>query len=1644
MRKKLFAGVLAACAAVCMTVAGCAAQATQEELDRLQGGVTIENPPHENEYLAGITQDAGMTVDGILDEDVWQDNGTAWTFEHDSSTEDNPVTMTTMSHLGENGLYVAFDVKDTAIYYSSDRRASGNTSVEIYVGAFEATEWDGNSFRVSVVPTGSDSCLTEVRTYRTKTAVYEGADRLNAEWALWEKALIAGCHIEGAGINTSFNEGYSIELFIPWAQLGLSATPEAVQYMTAFYHVESEASDADNVWSKCEPNVSTTALGSWLVAAEDEIGTYTQMADKLLTEADDYMTVDGVFDEDVWDLSGEFVYEVDKPANSVYATVGTTAYFSEKGVYLAVRVRDSEIYATPARAINLNTGLEIWVQAADATCVTADSVELRIDALGSVAKYNGRENNEFASGYFKSLSAVRLLGCEQENGVIASDSATGFDAEIFIPYEELGLTEKPESLAVYPQYVHAEDIENTVKPGSNSDVWSFWQISSQSTAKRDSRNAFARLTDGGYLSELSADDILFNAADLASDGSYSAEMTVERQYAGTLLNCNVTVLPAAVSGAVSATEGVTLTANGSGYTIAFTPAFVSSIDESAAVKIRAGEAELTLTAVYLPVVFDGAVTGEDEYASLPVGFHTIDSNGYEAGATVYTTASGNGVAVAIVMDADYINVQGNAQGNNGGGIEIRMAASPTAETGLWWRIFADGTARTQTDLTQGAPSQARTDAPVGSEVFEVGVVPNDAEDPTKGYNRLTVEFYVPYAAVGAASAEDFYLAIGLFATRKSDNGTLRTVWMDGTCPDPAVPTQEGWLCLADLASAQLTDQSVNAFFGEASFRMNAAFSEYVYFTGVEFTGGGAVIEEEYGTYTYTMSGTGEETLTARCGGSSAKVTFVYTAPPVSFDGVVDAKDGYENIPYTFYAVNSKEMEVTVYVYYDDDGAAIALVMDSPYINYGTAATGNNGGGFELRMANATDAETGLWWRTFADGTVRTNTNLTQGAPSTDRTKTPAGSLAFEVGLVPNDAEDPAKGYKQMTAEFYVPYSAVGATDAEDFFLAVGANATKDDNTSMGVRWMDGSGSTVPAAQNFLTLSAIGAAQPADATVEAPGGRASFKIGSALSPYVYYKGADFGESDVTESAFGEYEYTMSATENETITAVLGKSTVSVTVKWADVAVVYDGAVTGEDAYEGLAYSVKATNRNDMTTEMTVHVLRDVRGVSFALVMEADYINFGTNETGNNGGGVEIRMAASPTAETGLWWRVFADGTARTNTNLTQNAPSQERTETPVGSLAFEVGVVPNDASDLSKGYNRMTVEFYVPYAAVGASDAEDFWFAFGQFATNQGSNTSSWTVWADGTMPDPAVPTQESWFLLSDVAGADLADASVTAYNGAAAFRVGAAFSPYVYYKGVSFTGGEVSEGAYGVYTCTMSAQEPQTLTASLGESTAQIALGYRSVSVPALDGTVGESEYEHSISFSTVGFGNSDSDFATVVVSWTVAADAVYFAFDVTENAAAYTTNTGSGNQGSAGVNFVVSKINLASADYYRAWASGAARTYMNFNGNTFGAPNAYAASLDYMAGSHTIAQGGDRIDNITRYALEWKISYSDYGVSGADELYFLFGWINGGQADRAYGKVSGMSNVTTNTACVLHDFSEYFSIADLLALEAQQAEREA
>ena len=562
MNRKVVAGALAVLCAVCLVAGGCSVKASQEELDRLQGGVTIENPQHEDSYLAQFAQDDDMTLDGALDEEVWKDNPTAYTFAHSMSTADNPITMTTMNYLGENGLYVAFDVKDTAIYYSADRRASGNTSVEIYVAAYAAQEWDGNSFRISVVPT-EDGCVTEMYTYRSKTGVYQGTESLEREWAYWYKAHMAACRIDGAGVNTGMNEGYSVELFVPWASFGLAGAPEAVKYMTAFYHVESAASDADNVWSSCYPSASTNTFNTWLVATNDAVGSNDVMSEILRPAVpDDYMTMDGVFDEDVWHTENAIVYQIDSAQYGVDATVGTTAHLSDKGVYLAVEVRDSKIYATNERAVNLNTGIEVWVQSAAATHLTTDTVQLRIDALGNVTRYRGKASGDnFDLGYFPSVAKTKLLGCEAVNGAVASDTAEGFNVEIFIPWEQLGLSGKQEEIAVFPQYVHTADLENTDK-SSNSVAWSFWCLSGQTPAKNDSQNAYLRLRDGGFEGTLRADGLLFSASDLEADGSYMTEDALVMEYAGNLVNNKLPLLPVPVTEAVSLTDGVTLTAGG--------------------------------------------------------------------------------------------------------------------------------------------------------------------------------------------------------------------------------------------------------------------------------------------------------------------------------------------------------------------------------------------------------------------------------------------------------------------------------------------------------------------------------------------------------------------------------------------------------------------------------------------------------------------------------------------------------------------------------------------------------------------------------------------------------------------------------------------------------------------------------------------------------------------------------------------------------------------------------------------------------------------------------------------------------------------------------------------------------------------------
>ena len=526
MKKKLITGL--SIASLALFLVGCgtsAAEITSSEKDKLNN-FSFNNKEYENAYLSQFEIDDDMMIDGEFTESAWENNGTEWYFDHYMSSTEMPVNMTTMSYYGENGVYIAFSVTDRAIYYSDDRTAAYNSSVEIYITDSTTTEWTGNTFRISVAPTGDNECITEMWTYRPKFGWYTieeqnaetgevlKGEELQAGWRRWYQPHIAACKIRGeGGINSANNEGYDVELFIPYESFALTETPELMQYMTAFNHVETDSTDAARQWTSCYKTAYNNKIGSWLLASNDDIGTFVEMTNKLdatVETTDTAITMDGDLSEDVWADCTPYVQSATRPAEGIDAMLTWKTYFSDEGLYIGTDVLTNDVYAVASRNVKLNTGLEFWVQSVDQETITADTVQLRIDATGNVEKYRINLNNEFIRTYFTSKSVVKLNGCTATNGVVSSSSAEGFSVETFIPWEELGLSAKPEQIAVFPQYAQALDTQTfelgdteaeNAYVSSTSPTFQFFTVDAvtQIAAKEHSQRWFVTFNAADYV-----------------------------------------------------------------------------------------------------------------------------------------------------------------------------------------------------------------------------------------------------------------------------------------------------------------------------------------------------------------------------------------------------------------------------------------------------------------------------------------------------------------------------------------------------------------------------------------------------------------------------------------------------------------------------------------------------------------------------------------------------------------------------------------------------------------------------------------------------------------------------------------------------------------------------------------------------------------------------------------------------------------------------------------------------------------------------------------------------------------------------------------------------------------------------------------
>ena len=163
-------------------------------------------PPYTYSYdsIATIETDDGMTVDGHLDESVYQ-NQRYMTFSQSGVT----VSFTTV--FGEKGLYIGAVADDRYVYYNVPYLMTANTGMEVFVTTSENTVRD--------------------------TTVLELAADTHNQWAGAYAAFIGKSVVRGNAENTGLSDGISSEFFIPWEQLGLTGKPDRVKLMPGYNHV---------------------------------------------------------------------------------------------------------------------------------------------------------------------------------------------------------------------------------------------------------------------------------------------------------------------------------------------------------------------------------------------------------------------------------------------------------------------------------------------------------------------------------------------------------------------------------------------------------------------------------------------------------------------------------------------------------------------------------------------------------------------------------------------------------------------------------------------------------------------------------------------------------------------------------------------------------------------------------------------------------------------------------------------------------------------------------------------------------------------------------------------------------------------------------------------------------------------------------------------------------------------------------------------------------------------------------------------------------------------------------------------------------------------------------------------------------------
>ena len=323
---------------------------------------------------------SSLTIDGNLSESAW-----------DIATDVSNVVIGTANNTVKFGvlwdttyLYVGMKVMDDTLYNDSTY-VHEDDSVEIYI--------DGN---------------------HNHGTTYDNYDRQFVKG--WNDSTLVEQHGKTTGVLHGWapiSGGYSIELAIPWSNLGITPTAGMTLGFSVGYNDDDNGGDRDGqaIWRGTADNwMNTSALGDIVLGADPNIITVPYTSTNL--------TVDGNVSEGAWDIATDVSKTVIGTTNNTtrFGVLWDTTY-----LYVGMEVLDDNLYN-------------------DSTYVHEDdSVEVYIDGDHNHGTIYDNYDRQFVKGWNDS-ALVEQHG--KTTGVLHGWAPIpgGYSIELAIPWSNLGIT----------------------------------------------------------------------------------------------------------------------------------------------------------------------------------------------------------------------------------------------------------------------------------------------------------------------------------------------------------------------------------------------------------------------------------------------------------------------------------------------------------------------------------------------------------------------------------------------------------------------------------------------------------------------------------------------------------------------------------------------------------------------------------------------------------------------------------------------------------------------------------------------------------------------------------------------------------------------------------------------------------------------------------------------------------------------------------------------------------------------------------------------------------------------------------------------------------------------------------------------------